>query len=175
MLKQRVIEEIGHDGVLVLLWAAHSELEVFPNSHRIEHGDDGTRSSWGFIPSRRRVDNIDPLKIEFVQGGLQVANHHLVVDSTNQVQVYIRFQFRLSHCSRGGSRFRICWIDDRKSMGDGARTKVDGAANDADDTSWIPLSYPFLELISYPSACHVHVCRYDIDIVIEICVGTGCC
>lgn len=49
-------------------------------------------------------------------------------------------------------------------MGDGARAKVDGAANDADDTSRIPLSYPFLGLISIPSACRVHVWRYDIDI-----------
>jgi len=164
VLKQRVIEDIGHDGVLVLLWAAHSEFEVFPNSHRIEHGNDGTRSSWGFIPSRRRLDNIDPLKIECVQGGLQVVNHHLIVDGANHVQVYIRFQFLLSHCARGGSRFRICWIDDRRSMGDGAGAEVDGAANDADDTSRIPLSYPFLGLNSIPSACRVHVWRYDIDI-----------
>lgn len=112
MLKQRVVEEIGHDGVLVLLWAAHSEVEVFPNSHRIEHGDDGTRSSWGFLPSRRRLDNIDPMKIEFVRGGLQVVNHRLVTGGANHVQVHIRFQFRLSYSSRGGSRFRIRWIDD---------------------------------------------------------------
>ncbi len=94
--------------MLILLWIAHFEFEIFPNSYRIKHGNDETKSSWDFISSRRKLNNINSLKIECVQEDLQVVNHHFIVDDANHVQVYIRFQFFLSHCAREDSRFRIC-------------------------------------------------------------------
>lgn len=46
-----------HDGIVVLLSARDPEVAFFPNSHRIEHGIQGTQSRWGYIPSNEKLES----------------------------------------------------------------------------------------------------------------------